>query len=88
MPDATWPDFAQHLKNRLDTLEAALGTTSLLNVGTSAGEIPVRQQGGAINFPIDTQSTTQTLTAGTLFYGSDGHMYFSDGEALIQLAEV
>lgn len=88
MPDPTWPDFAQALKNRVDALEAALGTTSVLDVGTAASQIPQRQGGGAINFPIDTQATTQTATAGHLLYGSDGHMYFSDGETWIQLAEV
>jgi hypothetical protein len=84
MPDATWPDFAQALKNRIDTL----GTVRTLNVGTSEGEVPQRQAGGAINFPIDVNATSQTLAAGRLLYGSDGHMYFCDGEAWIQLAEV
>jgi hypothetical protein len=72
MPDATWPDFAQALKN----------------VGTSASQIPQRQEGGAINFPIDVNATASTLTEGRLMYSTDGHMYFCDGEAWIQLAEV
>jgi hypothetical protein len=87
MPDATWPDFAQHLKNRLDALEAAIGTASLLDVGTSAGQIPQRQEGGAINFPVDTNRTTLSLMGPSIIIDTDGHLYFHDGEAWIQVAE-